>query len=108
MTDHLKPVRTWLRETGATHVVIEGPRIPRRRLSVDYALAQLRNLHIVSARVQRDRTGVTAILSGIDPVTQTVRTVAAIHTPTIRVADGHDEHGKPTHRDTPCEEPDND
>ena len=102
MTDHLKPVRVWLRETGATHVVIEGSRIPRRRLSVDYALAQLRNLHIVSARVHHDRTGTTAILSGVDPITQTVRTVAAVHSPTIRVDDGHDEHGKPTYKDQPA------
>lgn len=103
MTDHLKPVRTWLREIGATHVVIEGSRIPRRRLSVDYALAQLRNLHIVSARVQRDRTGTAAILSGVDPITQTVRTVAAVHSPTIRVDDGHDENGRPTFHHLSCE-----
>lgn len=107
MTDHLKPVRTWLRGVNATHVVIEGARIPRRRLSVDYALAKMRNISLVSVRIQHDRTGTTAILSGVDPITQVLRTVAAVHTPTIRVAVGHDEYGKTTYDHHSCEESDN-
>ncbi|WP_353107894.1 hypothetical protein [Gordonia sp. (in: high G+C Gram-positive bacteria)] len=104
MPDHLKPVRAWLRDVEATHVIIEGSRIPRRRLSVAYALTQLRNLNIVSVHVQHDRTGTSATVAGIDPVTQTVRTIAALSAPSVLVTDGFDEHGKPTHHHQPCED----
>lgn len=103
MTDHLKPVRQWLRATGATHVVLEGPRIGTRRLSVDYALAQVRTMQIAGVTVTTTSGHTTASITVTDPFTQAARYAAVLHLPTIRVPDGHDPDGRPTHTDRPCE-----
>ncbi|GEE00225.1 hypothetical protein nbrc107696_46000 [Gordonia spumicola] len=81
---------------------MEGARIGRRRMSVHYALAQVRTMPIVDAHVNQMK-GVASI-AGIDPVTQTVRTIAILHQPTIRIPDGVDAEGRAAFTHRPCEE----
>lgn len=88
--------RNWLNSTGATHITLEGPRVGRKRYTVDYAIQKVRTMLPTHASVNSAQGVCT--LTGWDPITGTHQTIGILHQPQIRRQIGVMPDGKPEYR----------
>lgn len=91
-----RELRAWLREVGATHVVVEGSTERRRTVAVTTACTLARACQPTRITVA---DGEAVVWKG-DPPHERIHMI--IHTPTIATITDHDRDGRPIYTHQPA------